>query len=228
MKRACIRFHGAPNIKPNALRSFLKRDLYNNLRKNVVAISVDSAADEVLSAEMMRCSLFNDDQKKLTPNLQFVLRDKAHGSRRITSRPYGADGFVKDVMTMFCRSRCSHARIIQSSEEARRVFAGFVHGSLVSNKVRTTVKNLRAAAHRFESFQKPLGRTCLHLHSCIKTMLHVAAHGKTDSVQRAKQWLTWVDTEKCLTAAMLASLAHWMSRIPTQRHCLGRSQFFLA
>ena len=61
---------------------------------------------------------------------------------------------------------------------------------------------MKAAKHRFENFAKPLGRTCLHLHATIRTALWMVGRGST--ADRAKAWLQWLDTEKCLMAAMLA------------------------
>ena len=68
-----------------------------------------------------------------------------------------------------------------------------------------TVKNFRAAGHRFESFQKPLGRTCLHIHSVIRTALHLASHKPSQEYGRhAKAWLEWVSDEKLVLLSMMA------------------------
>ena len=66
------------------------------------------------------------------------------------------------------------------------------------------VHNLRAAKHRFESFQKPLGRMCLNLPAVVKTALHCNATRTDKSGVRAGHWLQWLSTEKCLMAAMMA------------------------
>ena len=57
MVRACKRFDGAPPPSGSARagrKPFLKKDLLTHLRKTVVGLTCDAAADEVLSAEMMR------------------------------------------------------------------------------------------------------------------------------------------------------------------------------
>ena len=105
---------------------------------------------------------------------------------------------------MMASGRGSMARIIQNSLEARRVFLGHVRRSLSTNVVRKAVANMRAAKHRFESLQKPLGRGCIHMHSTIKTAVHMAEHGTPDGKSRAKQWLQWLDTERALQAAMMS------------------------
>ena len=93
MKRFSSRFDGAPCLKTK--KSFLKRSTYGNLRDKVKVITVDSAADEVLSVEMMRSAKLSGAATRLTPNCKFLNRDQAHGSRRLISRGWGADKFLK-------------------------------------------------------------------------------------------------------------------------------------
>ena len=72
----------------------------------------------------------------------------------------------------------------------------------------TRIQNFCAAGHRFESFQKPLGRTCLHIHSVIRTALHLAHHRSQDEPGRlAKDFLKWVTTERCVLMAMMSDAA---------------------
>ena len=142
-------------------------------------------------------------QAALTPNLRFAIRDKAHASRRISSRHWAADKYIKDVALMMAQGRESIARIIQTSVEIRRVFANFVR-TAGCKIVRSACTNMRAAKHRFESFQKPLGRTCLHLHACIRTALQVAGRTGDTVGERTQKWLLWLDSEKCIMLAMLA------------------------
>ena len=166
---------------------------------------MDAAADEVMSGELMRSSVINVSQTKMTPNLRCVIRDKAHSSRRITSRPWSVDSFLSDTLQNFCTGRGSIARLMQHSSEIKRVFADFAKTS--ESAVDTIVAIFRAAGHRFESHSKPLGRTCLFLHACVKTALHLVRSRKDDSAQRARAWLLWLNEERLLQAAMLADAA---------------------
>ena len=202
MKRACSRFAGAPDEQHISSTPFVMEKLLRHLENNVTALTVDSAGDELLSGEMMRSPVLSGLQMEVTPNLRFVLRDKPHASRRLTSRPWGADAVLNDIIVMLCRGRGSIARLVQNSMEVRRVFVGFV--KTTKGAVKTVVANMRAAGHRFESMQKPLGRSCFHIHACIKTALHIMRARTDDSSKRAKAWLTWIDSEKCLLAAMMA------------------------
>eukprot|EP00959_Pyramimonas_sp_CCMP1952_P336565 7047417-Pyramimonas_sp.AAC.1 len=64
------------------------------------------------------------------------------------------------------------ARSIQSSIHIRRVFVNYARKSL-NQAIRSGISIFRAAARRFESFQKPWGRTCLFLHARIRTALRI-------------------------------------------------------
>ena len=155
MSRMCTKLCGAP---PDQFRATARKlpSLLEHLRMSVLCITVDSAGDEVLSGEMMRTPSLSPTQLALTPNLKFVIRDKTHGSRRVISRPWAADPFIQDVAMNMARGRASISRIIQNSTEIRRVFSGFVKSG-TSTVVRSAVSNMRAACHRFESFQQADG-----------------------------------------------------------------------
>ena len=200
MQRFCSRFHAAPGRAKQ--KSFVKKGLLQRLRHSVTTITVDSAADEVLSSEMLRSCALSGLGRRITPNLKFVIRDKTHGSRRIISRGIAADAFLTDVMHKFCRSRSSVARIVQSSTLIRARFQALCRTSF--KIVRSTVTNMRAAAHRYESLQKPFGRSVLFIHACVRTALWTAQTRNDESSASSKAWLTWVSEERCLQAAMLA------------------------
>jgi hypothetical protein len=153
----------------------------------------------------MRSSVLNEGIRKITPNLRFVLRDKAHASRRVTSRPWEKDPALKDVLVHMCTGRGSIAKLIHNSQEIRRIFEEFVQSA--DSAVISAVRNMRAAGHRFESHAKPLGRTCLFLHSCVKTAVRISAARSDMSSKLAKAWLTWLTEERALLAAMLADAA---------------------
>ena len=119
MKRACSRFYGAPD---GHLAGHLKAPLLKLLREKVVVLCADSAADEMASAEIMRSAALSvNGAEALTPNLQHVFRDRAHASRRLTSRPWHADPKLKEIMDYMCRG-ASMAKIMHHSVEIKRIF----------------------------------------------------------------------------------------------------------
>ena len=82
----------------------LDKKLERHFCDHVFMMTVDAAADEVLSAEMMRCRILHGGPDTLLPNLKFVLRDKTHASRRlqhliVANRFLFCESFKK---TVFC------------------------------------------------------------------------------------------------------------------------------
>ena len=147
MKRFATRFSCPPG-KRHKVGSMVKKHLLKHMRKAIHVITVDAAGDEVLSGEMMRSATLAGTQRRLTPNLKFLNRDRTHGSRRITSRGWGADPFLHDVIQMLARGRGSMARIIQNSDAIRMQYKVFCRTSFRS--IHNTVKNMRAAPHRYD------------------------------------------------------------------------------
>ena len=200
MSRFASRFHGAPGRCKKA--PFVKKDLLKKVRQNVVLLTVDSAADEILSGEMMRSSLLSGMQKKATPGLKYVLRDKTHGSRRLVTRLLNADPYLRDITTHFARGRNSMARVIHNSYIIRAKFKFYVKTSF--RLVNNIVSNMCAAPHRYESMQKPFGRTCLYVHGNLRTALWCAQTRDDEAATNGEQWALWINNEKCLQGAMMA------------------------
>jgi hypothetical protein len=96
----------------------------------------------------------------------------------------------------------SIAKLLQHSPEIQRIFRDFAE--TFDSQVNHAVRNFRAAAHRFESHAKPLGRTLLHLHACIRTALHLVQTRTDKASTKAKNWLLALTEEHCLQAAMMA------------------------
>jgi hypothetical protein len=200
MERFCSRFHGAPG-KPKH-KGFVKKHLFNKVRTNTICITVDSAGDEVLASEIMRSSALSNSNRRATPNLKYVIRDKAHGSKRLVSRSFAADPYLKEVMGMFASNRKSIARTIQNSHVIKGKFKEYLKTSF--RAVKKTVSNMRSAKHRFESLQKPFGRTVLFLYPTIRTAIWTAQTRDDESSDNAKEWLAYVDNENCVQSSMMA------------------------
>ena len=204
MKRACSRFVLAP-LGRNP--GHLKKALFQHMRSKIVALCADSASDEMASAEILRSATLSlaPDNQPMLPNLQHVFRDRAHASRRLTSRAWNADGNLQEVMNYMCRGPRSIAKLINNSIEIKRIFAE--HCRTSETTLASVLSSFRAAGHRFESHARPLGRTCLFFHACVKTALHITKTRTDGSAKTANQWLLWISEERVLQAAMLADAA---------------------
>ena len=104
---------------------------------------------------------------------------------------------------MMAMGKDSPAQMIQRSEDMRSAFNGILKIRLPCAKV----KNLRAAKHRFESFQKPLGRSIRLFRPIHSLMVQVATRGRTEVRKKAKAWLAWLSPGKIIQCAMLADAA---------------------
>ena len=179
-------------------------DVRRSLRKHTHMVTVDAASDEVVASEIMRVSA-SEALSPLTPNVGIVLRDKAHASRRILSRPWKADSYLTEVMDMIASGPDCPAQMIQRSEDIKSQFLLILEAHDPSNKT----QNLRAAKHRFESFQKPLGRTIRLFLPIHELMVRLAVRGRETLAKRAKTWLTSISEQpsRLVMAAMLADAA---------------------
>ena len=114
---------------------------------------------------------------------------------------------MKDILGRMARGKGSPAQMLRHSQELRDIFAGICNNMGPNNQ--TQVTNLRAAKHRFESYQRPLGRT-IRLLPCIHSlMLQVAVERADTSGATAREWLEWLAAtpRHILLAAMMADAA---------------------
>ena len=151
---------------------------------------------------MMRSSGLSAMKKRLTPNLKFIVRDRAHGSKRLLSRTWGADKYLNEVTQRFVRSRRSMARLIHFSPELRRKFQLYCRSTF--GVVHKTCKNMRAAPQRYECLQKPFGRSVLFVHACIKLAAWCNTVRDDESSAIGKEFLEYIVDESALQAAMQA------------------------
>ena len=173
------------------------------LRKICLVLTQDSAADEVLAAELSRKPLV-PSMRPLTPFVKACPVCKAHGARRIITRPWAADDVLKDIVSGFAFGRSSPAQLVQRSPDLRHEWSQIL--KKLHPDVKRHCQNLRASKHRFESMQKPLGRTVRHFVACHILMLKIACTRTGEPQTRAKQWLSWLAASPCrpLLCALLA------------------------
>jgi hypothetical protein len=121
---------------------------------------VDSASNETKSALVMRnCGL--------TPNLKVIIRDRAHASRRLLSRPWKADPFLNEIAETVVMNNTSICQRIQHSHDLREMYATNVQ-NYVSNPFKKS-QGLGAAKHRYESWAKPFAMVAMTFPALIRT-----------------------------------------------------------
>ncbi|CAK0839732.1 unnamed protein product [Prorocentrum cordatum] len=169
--------------------------LLQRVQKSVEVFVSDAAADEIRAGMMLAGQTARGEVAKVLPCLREVLRDKPHASRRLLSRPWKADPFLRQVHSLFVTDEKSPTKLIQYSEQFSASFQKNIsaiepHLRAVA-KPSNAVKDLRYAGHRVESGQLPLERSVLYFPAVIATLA-------------ATNFMNELDSEKALHFAMLA------------------------
>ena len=204
--RACTRNFGMCPRRGEPLPNDLDNGLLNHIRNHVHAVAVDSAGDEVASVRDMMDPAYGDP---FTPNVEALLRDKAHGARRCISRPWTADAKRKDIMQFYIQSSNSMIQTIDRSLDLRRMLTINIDALLAGIRRGNSklLISLRSAKHRYESLASPLGNFVLHLVPIVKTSLEITVVRTGSEVACAKLFLVRISNEHCLIIALLADAA---------------------
>ena len=128
-------------------------------------------------------------------------------------RTLWADHYLKATADMYFNAKGSISQVIQNSDVYRERFsknAGRMEGgasgsSSSSSSSSSRMTNLRAAKHRFESLQKPMGRAVLYFPALLLTNEQIANERKeTAEGRNATQLDRDTSSERALTLAMMA------------------------
>ena len=177
----------------------LDQDALSCIRDRVEVLNADGASDAQLALAEMRRSAF--------PNILFILRDKAHASRRLLSRPWHAIPQIHEVYDMIIGNSASFTSKIQHSDVLTRVFQRNIQEMQAVPSTAKRIKNLSLARHRFDSCQKPLSRFCLYLEAYICTAIEAAADPGKKGHLSALTFLEWATEDRLLLLSLLAECA---------------------
>ncbi len=178
-----------------------KRELGAHFRSIMEAVCVDAAANETKSARLMQ--RLPADQP-LAPNLKALLRDRAHASRRLISRPWAADENVKALTDEVVMGRHS---LIQRIHHSTMFTAWYKRNTRDANGVLVATSKLGAAKHRFESRARPLAQFILTLPAIIKTAEEIVVLRVGEEAHDAAKFLKTLTAERVLLLAMLSDAA---------------------
>ena len=200
---------------PEEVGPILDAALYDIIREKVHLFNADGASDCQLAGTVMQQSASTRSMRcqgsDVFPNLGVVNWDAAHASRRLTSRPWATDDYLKDTLTMFI-GQGGMVRMIQNSS----VFTQMYRENLAKmpNKVGPNVKDLCFAAHRFDSTTKPLGRGVHSMYPVLQTAMQIVKlRSGTDEASSAKAFLRQMSTERVVQLALIADAAHEAMRL---------------
>ncbi len=73
----------------------MDEELVQHVRQTMFELITDAASNERSSGQMLRRGLRGEEP--IAPKLRFIVRDKAHASRRLKLRPTKADKYLDDL-----------------------------------------------------------------------------------------------------------------------------------
>ncbi|CAK9022737.1 unnamed protein product [Durusdinium trenchii] len=184
------------------LKDFCQQDeeLYNSVLKHIEVLDADGASDEQTSAREIRAMLLKD--------VKMILKDKAHASRRVLSRPWNVMPELSEAWSMFVGDSSSVVRMIQKSGVLSVKFhehCQAIESVPVSAK---RIRNLAFKKQRFDSVSKPLGRGILFLEAVLQTAIWATIHRRSEEDgKNASAFLTWIDEKRIILLGMCADCA---------------------
>jgi len=121
-------------------------------------------------------------------------------------RPWLADPFLKETWTTFIWASDSIVQTIEHSQIFKKWLEEYIRRADTSAWLRTSIRSLRAAKHRFESSQKPAGRFVLFFEAVLKTSDRILKErrGGDEAGKRAALFFECITEEKLLQIAMMA------------------------
>lgn len=170
---------------------------FKHIIKHIEVLDMDAASDEQCSAREIK--------KDLLTGVKAIMKDKAHGSRRVLSRPWAVIPDLAEVWGTFVGDKSSVVRMIQKSDVLSAKFQEHCAAIVQSPVSSGRIKNLAFKKQRFDSVAKPLGRGIIWLEAIIATAIWASIHrrGEEDHTN-AESFLCWVNEKRLVLLAMCA------------------------
>ena len=199
--KLCSPRSGAPNHK---LAAPVDNVLAQRVRDSVEVFVSDAAADEIRAGHLLAGQTTTTEVAKSLPCLRVVLRDKPHASRRLVSRLWKCDPYLHDVHSKFIWDEKSPVKLIEYSEAFGSWFQKHIRSisdeMKAVNNPHSGIKDLRLAAHRFDSSQQPLSICILFSQPCSGPYLKLFVSAQLTN-QNTKQPLAfyagWIQRRLC-------------------------------
>ena len=207
IREFCTPGHGAPSPPKDMPPPKLDEALLEHVIMAIEQFNSDAAKDEQNAGALLReanpepalAEVWNH-----CPNLKIVSRDRAHASRRLTKRPWKADGFLEEVMSKVIHGKTSITNLIQHSH----VFSGWFTENVqkVLDKIVKSVrtKDLSHCKPRFDSEAKPMSRAILYHEAILMTAQQISINRQGSAPgNSADQFIEYACEEVFLQLAML-------------------------
>ena len=197
--KLCTRRLGSPcEFRAGADPPELMRELLEHIRQCTEAFSADAAADEQRAGSLLR-GFFK--------GLLIRQWDKAHACKRVLSRTFRADAYLKEIAERLVLSKQAVTQKIHWSRAFRALFRQAV--AQLTGRSRSQICSLAAAKHRFTSYATPFRRAVLFFVPLVRVAQTILdTRGKTsEEGDAARQWLLSLDGESALQMALMAEAA---------------------
>ena len=186
LKRFCTPRCDVPFRSRLRLRPRRDAALYAALTSSVELFDADAAPDEQLAGRKLQAvcdaprstETAREQYNAALQNLKMFNKDTTHAARRIASRTFYCDPYLRGVLGAFVTNNFSIAQRIQNSHvfsERFRTNMTSVESCVVQGG---RINNLRVAKHRHENLQKPLGRAVLFYKAVLLTAEQIANERK--------------------------------------------------
>ena len=167
----------------------------NHIFKNIEVFGTDATSDELAAGRALgplgARSLVQLAQA-LLPNLIIQVRDPTHAARRKITRPCNAGPELKELY----KAVMDFLKIIESSDVFKQRFAELVEATHnnPAPASKGKIRSVRAARHRMESCQTPIGRFVLYNDALVTLAVGITA-SRRDNKKKGKlfcgSWNTW-------------------------------------
>lgn len=206
LQQFCTPRVAAPRAPQNS-HVAVDRALLNYLSSKVHLFDADGAADEQRAGRIL--STVCCGEAAVFPHIQLLLRDKAHASRRLTSRPWLADPFFANLLEKYVQKKGSILHTIQHSPDISQTFSQHCASIVGCPILGPRIKSLRYCQHRFDSTSQPLGRFVLYFDAVWATASDLLSTRRgREPAKVAEVFLSGVCPEDIFQLALLADAGH--------------------
>ena len=140
------------------------------------------------------------------PQLRIIVKDRAHGTRRLTKRGWDAIVFLGALLKVLIFDKHSLVRLIQYSGPFADWFQQEIRAQEAKPINTARMRNLNFAKQRFESTQRPIERAVLYFEARIATALRILNNRGRSSAegQQSEICLRYINNEVALQLTMVA------------------------
>ena len=187
------------------------------LCESIMGVATDAASDE-FRAMRLASGAANSDfvNETLLPNVILHGKDPTHASGRFL-KVWQREPYLNDVFDMLVWGPDSIAKLIENSPDISRRFSQRVQAMEANAITGKRIKNMKFVKPRFNSAQAPLSRSILYMDAIIALAVELSAIRSGEPSRISQQFLSNINEEKLVQAAMMADAGDESIQVTRQR-----------